>query len=66
MLSEELKALVKALADKYRQRPSNVIWAANRFPHFPYARQKPRFRVKAISQRWSPLSKDIDRECREG
>ncbi|MFA7415818.1 MAG: hypothetical protein WC048_15165 [Rhizobium sp.] len=53
MLSEELTQQVKAMAEKYRQRQSNIIWAVNRFPDHRQAPNKPRIRVKANSRRWS-------------
>ena len=53
MISEELTQRIKALAKEYRERRSNVIWALDRFPDYRRERQKPRIRVRAISQRWS-------------
>ena len=52
MLSEELKAQVHAMAAKYRERPSNIVWAADRFPDFRCPQSKPRIRVKAIAYHW--------------
>lgn len=52
MLSDELKAAVQAMAAKYRERTSNIIWAADRFPIFRHRTPKPRIRIKAPSHRW--------------
>jgi hypothetical protein len=52
MLSDELKAAVRAMAAKYRERTSNIIWAADRFSDFRHHKPKLRIRVKAISHRW--------------
>jgi hypothetical protein len=52
MLSEELKAQVHAMAAKYRERPNNIVWAADRFPDFRCPQSKPRIRVKAIAYHW--------------
>ena len=52
MLSDELKAAVKAMAAKYRERTSNIIWAADRFPNVRHHTPKLRVRIKATSHRW--------------
>lgn len=53
MLSEELKQRIRAMAEKYSERRSNVIWAADRFPGRRRGPHKPRVRVKAITRRWT-------------
>ncbi|MBB4170431.1 hypothetical protein FHX09_004309 [Rhizobium sp. BK538] len=53
MLSEETRAQIRTMAEKYSQRRSNIIWALDRFPYHRHGLQKPRVRVKAISQHWS-------------
>lgn len=62
MLSEELKAAVRAMAAKYRERASNIIWAADRFPNFRHHNPKPRIRVKATSHRWHLPDDPDDRQ----
>ncbi|WP_431320824.1 hypothetical protein [Rhizobium sp. YTU87027] len=53
MISEELSARVRAMAEKYRQRELDFLEMLGKIPNHVPEPRKPRIRVKAISQAWS-------------
>lgn len=60
MLSKELRQRIRAMAEKYNKRRSNVIWALDRFPYQKPEYQKPRVRVKALSRPLANASVLVD------